>query len=166
MSRKSKNIWDRNVSEAPDFELPSSYFDDEEDELPVNYRRATRSSKPATPHADKYFAKIKQQSPDIAPNSALSTLDRIAIATIIFMMSFWTLVILWIAFIAGNGNTFLGVVFIMSATWIITWIAYYIGWRYYWIMLALNWLLATGYMLTIFGVFQQTFMVLFGKPHG
>jgi CHASE2 domain-containing sensor protein len=132
--------------------------DNDNDELPFNYRKA-RPASVSTPTVDRYYRKIQAQKTN-APNQSLSALDKIAIATIIILMGIWSIVILSFTLALRDATTFLGVFLVLTAYWIITWVSYYVGWKFYWIMLAVGWILATGYALTVFGLLQQAFYQL------
>lgn len=131
------------------------YQDTASNELPFDYRKA-RPASASTPTVDRYYRKIQAQKAT-APNQSLSALDKISIVVIILLMGIWSIVILSFTLALQDVTTFLGVLLVLTAYWIITWVTYYVGWKFYWIMLAVGWILATGYALTIFGLLQQAF---------
>ncbi len=122
--------------------IPSSYFDDDEDEL---------------------FPSSAYKAPTYIPQKTernISTLDRIAMSVIALCMAFWSLVIIGFSIMTGDWTIVTGITIGVLAYWGITWLMYYIAWKFYWIMIALGWMFATAYMLTIFGILQQTFLQL------
>lgn len=122
---------------------PSSYFDDPEDLIERENRYAvgyTQSPKPKN------------------SENSISSLDRMAMIVIVLCMAFWSIVMIGFAIMSGNWTLVMGTTIGVLFYWGFSWFWYYIGWKFYWIMLALGCLGATAYMLTIFGVFQQMFV--------
>lgn len=127
------------------YNIPSSYFDDPEDLIERENR-----------YAVGYTPPTKAKNSD--SENSISSLDRMAMIVIALCMGFWSIVMIGFAIATGNWTLVLGTTIGVVFYWGFSWFWYYIGWRFYWIMLALGWLGATAYMLTIFGFLQQMFV--------
>jgi len=146
----------RGAGKNPDYDF--LFDDDTEDEpLPFDYREKAQQTKSPTPTADKYFNMLEQdkqkrsQQTLVIADRPLSQFERISVGVIFACMVVWTLLISAIVLplvrspILAFG--FLGMVVVY---WLFVWFTYYVMWRFFWIVLALSWLLAT--IFSIFGL--------------
>lgn len=136
----------RGHGKNPDYDF--MFKDEPDSELDFN---KLPQSPPST--VDRYYHEIRQQQ----SIQQLTTLDKMSIGIIVTLMGLWSMMILLIVIPLQDPKIIFSVIAVLIAYWGITWVAYYIGWKFYWFIIALGWLLATGYVLAFFDTFRQLF---------
>jgi hypothetical protein len=142
MSRKSDKLWDRDVSSAPNFES-------------FNYAHPPISDKPSQNINDIQITKPTDN------DTPFGTANICSVIVILVCMVFWSMIFLMTAIATKSPTIIIATVGTGLSYWAITWFVYWLGWKYYWIMLALGWVFSTGYMLTIISAITETFIRLF-----